>query len=253
MIKKLFAKLYFQLIGRTATQSNGVKLHYLLQKDSTSRDLFVIFSAFPRAGMSSTYNYVNTLKEVSGNKLFILDNFGHQKRGVYYLCEQGNFQIRDAVEELITTTAQKMKATQTTYIGSSKGGYAALYFGFRMRATNIISGAPQYFLSTYLQSEPERMPTLKAMLGKFTETKLHQLDTMLKETITITNAPNVYLHYSNQEHTYKSHIEPLLVQLTMEKVKTEQDIKKYTSHADVRGHFPPYLLQTIAKIRGEAS
>lgn len=253
MMKKLLAKLYFQIIGKTATQSNGIKLRYLLQKDRQSQDLLVIFSAFPRAGMSATYNYVNTLKEVPGNKLFILDDFGFQKRGVYYLCEQGSFQIRDAVEELITKITQDVKATQTTYIGSSKGGYAALYFGFRLGATNVISGAPQYFVGEYLRAEPERIPTLTSMLGEISETKIQQLDHMLKEAISEKEAPNIYLHYSDKEHTYKSHIEPLLEQLVDEQIRVEQDIKQYVSHADVRNYFPPYLLQILAKIRGELS
>lgn len=252
-MKKILAKLYFQIIGKTATQSNGVKLRYVLQKDNQSRELLVIFSAFPRAGMSSTYNYVNTLKEVSGNKLFILDDFGYQKRGVYYLCERGSFGVRDAVEELITKVHLEVNATQTTYIGSSKGGYAALYFGFRLGATNVISGAPQYFVGEYLRAEPERMPTLTSMLDKISETNIQQLNNLLKKAISGKKAPTIYLHYSDKEHTYKSHIKPLLEQLTDEEIEVERDIKQYVSHADVRNYFPPYLLQVLAKIRGEVS
>ncbi|MBC2066821.1 YqiA/YcfP family alpha/beta fold hydrolase [Listeria booriae] len=252
MMKKILAKLYFKIIGKTATQSNGIKLRYLFQKDRRSQDLLVIFSAFPRTGMSATYNYVNTLKEVPGNKLFILDDFGFQKRGVYYLCEQGSFQIRDAVEELIMKIMQDVDAKQTTYIGSSKGGYAALYFGFRLNATNVISGAPQYFVGEYLRAEPTRMPTLTSMLGEISEAKVQQLNHMLKEVISSKKAPTIHLHYSNKEHTYTSHIAPLLAKLADEQIRVEQDIKQYGSHAEVRHYFPPYLVQKLAQIRGES-
>lgn len=249
MIKKTLAKIYFQTIGKTATQSNGVKLRYLFQKDSTSRDLIVVFSAFPGAGMSSTYNYVNTLKETPGNKLFILDDFGFEKRGVYYLCENGDFNIRDAVEELIATMTQKVRATQTTFIGSSKGGYAALYFGFRLGATHVISGAPQYFVGGYLQAEPGRVKTLESMLGDITEAKLAELDAELATTITNkTHTPKLYMHYSTEEHTYKSHIEPLLEKLNSEQITVTRDIASYQSHMEVRHFFPSYLKQTLAEI-----
>ncbi|MBC1566373.1 YqiA/YcfP family alpha/beta fold hydrolase [Listeria booriae] len=254
MIKKTLAKLYFQAIGKTATQSNGVKMHYLFQKDTKSHDLIVVFSAFPGAGMSSTYNYVNTLKETPGNKLFILDDFGFEKRGVYYLCEAGDFKIRDAVEELITAMTQKVRATQTTFIGSSKGGYAALYFGFRLGATNVISGAPQYFIGKYLQAEAGRVKTLESMLGGISEVKITQLDAELATTITQTaHTPKLYMHYSTAEHTYKSHIAPLLAQLADEQILAEQDIEQYASHMEVRHYFPLYLKKTLTKIRGEQS
>ena len=77
-------------------------------------------------GQKARYNYVRTLDKYKCNKLFILDDFGFDKRGAYYLGENGNFGIEKDVELLIDKTICNLKTNKNIFIGSSKVGYAAI-------------------------------------------------------------------------------------------------------------------------------
>ena len=66
------------------------RLRYLLQTSRLSDTLVVCFSGFGNGGVAK-YNYISTLKSVNANKLFILDDFGYNKQGSYYLGENGDW------------------------------------------------------------------------------------------------------------------------------------------------------------------
>ncbi|EUJ63946.1 hypothetical protein [Listeria fleischmannii] len=93
-------KGYFCIKQKKQKMSNGVTLTFYMKESSRSEDLLVVFSALPVVG-SSVYNYVRTLDDVDCNKLYILDNFGENKAGVFYLGEDGTMDVKEAVIELI--------------------------------------------------------------------------------------------------------------------------------------------------------
>ena len=59
-------------------------------------------SSCTRQGVKAWYNYNRTLKNIKANKLFILDDFGTDSRGIYYLGKDGKFEIEQIVIELIS-------------------------------------------------------------------------------------------------------------------------------------------------------
>lgn len=99
-----------------------VILRYLLETNTNSKDLIVVFSACTRKGIKARYNYVRTLKNIRINKLFILDNFSDDERGAYYLGANCGNEIELACKELILKTADKFKIKRIILCGSSKGG-----------------------------------------------------------------------------------------------------------------------------------
>lgn len=130
---------------------NGIKLQYMLEEHcgKGSDKLIVVFSAFSPKG-NPEYNYVRTLKNIKVNKLFILDNYG--PKGCYYLGCDNNYNVADAVCELIEAVSSNygISKEKTTFVGSSKGGFAALYFGLKLNVGNVIAGEPQIEVANYL-------------------------------------------------------------------------------------------------------
>ncbi|MBC1473824.1 Two component regulator three Y domain-containing protein [Listeria grandensis] len=250
-MKKLIVKIYFKWRSRTYKAPNGQKLNYILEK-STQKDapLIIIFSAFPRTGMKATYNYLRTLKDIRANKLFILDNFGFDKRGAYYLAENGDFKIMEAVENIIDTFKTKLQSEKMIFVGTSKGGFASLYFGMKKGADYIISGAPQYKLGNYLSDIPEKAPVLKSIMGSTDQRQIDILNELLTRQLKDTQGmlPKVYLHFSNKEHTYEEHIEMLVEDLMNEGYPIVLDVCEYKIHQEVSLFFPPFLTKTLAEI-----
>ena len=83
-IRKASTRVYIRL-----AQKKYKRITYLLQKGETDT-LVISFSGFPGNGPAK-YNYMKTLQKLKAHKLFVLDNFGYQKQGSYYLGEQGDF------------------------------------------------------------------------------------------------------------------------------------------------------------------
>lgn len=251
MMKKSMAKIYFKLRSRVYKAPNKQKLNYILEKSNQDdAPLLVIFSAFPRTGMKATYNYLRTLKEVDAHKLFILDNFGFQQRGAYYLAENGDFKIRSAVESIIRDVQKKLESRSMIFIGTSKGGFASLYFGIRMKADYIISGAPQYKLGNYLSDIPEKAPVLSSIMGNTDKSSIDQLNALLPTQIHEASGvlPKVYLHYSQKEHTYEEHVKYLIQDLNASECSPVLDTCDYKIHQEVSRFFPPFLMHSLDQI-----
>lgn len=131
--------------------AKNYQLRYMLEKND-SNTLIVVLSGMPREGMKARYNYNRTLRPITANKLFILDDFGYDQRGAYYLGKDKDFEIQNTVIELIDKVKSNLNISKTIYVGSSKGGYAALLFGFQDKNSSIIAGSLQYRLAGYLLS-----------------------------------------------------------------------------------------------------
>jgi len=75
---------------------DGFEIPYLFVPGTHYQDnLCVIFSAFndEKSPLQLTYNYVRTLMNFEGRKLFILDNVG--PRGGYYIGKAPDFKFGD--------------------------------------------------------------------------------------------------------------------------------------------------------------
>lgn len=239
------------LVNEKSFQSNGYDVKYMLEQHDSDA-LIIVFSGFTRIGLKARYNYNRTLQHVKVNKLFILDDFGYDERGAYYLGHNMDFKIQDSVAELIQTIKQKLAIERTIYTGTSKGGYAALYFGVTDPESIIIPGAPQYYLGRYLNSTENYIENcLKYIIGKdITEGKLAQLNRLLPERVAnySDNHARIYLHYSFEEHNFTSHIADLIIDLDKNRYNYTLDIHDYKEHNDVGLYFPKFLTDTLEEI-----
>jgi hypothetical protein len=223
-----------------------VEIRYLSERCMESEYLIIVFSACTRKGLRARYNYVRTLSSIKANKLFILDDFAEDHRGSYYIGHNGKFDEEKAVGELIREVASRYHADRMVFCGSSKGGWAALNFGLTFPNTPIIIGGPQYHLGTYL-IKSGNLECYKHIIGTVSDEHTEILNQHLSDKINAMNngGNSIYIHYSNQEHTYPEHIADLLQDLKKSGYKVIEDIESYQNHSDISYFFPDFLISTI--------
>lgn len=249
-IKKYYDYIYNKLnlyLKEKTYVNDDIELKYIFEKHQ-SDVLCIVFSACTRKGIKARYNYIRTLKKYKVNKLFILDDYGFDSRGAYYLGRDNKFDIEKVVEKLIQKIKCETKAKECIFIGSSKGGYASLYFGMNFNNSKIIVGAPQYFLGEYLKVEANSH-VLEYIMGDKSKESIDYLNELLPKKIkNTTNEFNTYIHFSKEEHTYKNHIKYLLNDLKESSKFIETDILHYKEHNDVGIYFSKYLCKTLDNI-----
>lgn len=212
-----------------------------------SKHLVVVFSGFNPKGTSPAYNYIRTLQSLQVNKLFILDDYG--ERGCYYLGKNRLFDIESSVVSLITLIANENSVPHENIIccGSSKGGYASLYFGIKYGFGHVIVGAPQTRLGNYLYLAKE-YPTLEFIAGNRSEESLNFLDELLFNVVNnAKKVPNIVIHVGSGDHHYKGHVIPFKEHLDRLGFKCSLDIKDYQNHGNV-SYYQAFLVDTLIAI-----
>lgn len=229
------------------------KVRYIFEPHKGSQELVVVFSACTRVGVKARYNYMRTLHDAPCNRLFILDDGGPDHRGSYYLGTCSDYGFKVAVAQLIERVCEGNHIEHATYVGSSKGGWAALLFGMECDLFDIppkvIAGAPQYWLGRYLDNRfpGSEVPssTLDGICGVYPrEDAVAELDGMLRRAIasnTRISHQEIVLHYSEQDHTYGEHIADLKRDLERAGAHLRCDVAHYADHGEVSVHFPRLL------------
>jgi len=77
------------------------------------------------------------------NYLFISDNNGEHKGGLYYLGNNENYYIEKQTMALIDHVCNQQNIKTMYTIGSSMGGYAAIYYGLKLKLDGVIAVVPQ--------------------------------------------------------------------------------------------------------------
>ena len=245
-MNKLQKVIYIAKLKCQQKQYKHIKYIY---ETGNSKTLFIGFAGFSTKGNPPRYNYVKTLKELDAHKLFILDNYGYNHAGSYYLGEYGNwFMIQDIIE-LIHFIAKNNSIEQLVTFGSSKGGTAALYYGLQIHAQAAICGVPQYHIGDYL-NVPHHLDILQGIQGNKTKDSIKELNELLPNAIQEGDKQlKVYLHFSPCEHTYEDHIKDMISDLIENEYQVIIDKNyTYTEHGDVALFFPNYLYKMCKKI-----
>lgn len=240
---------FILLLRQKKFYSNGVCMKYMLE-EAPSSVLIVVFSAFTRKGLKARYNYVRTLKNVLQNKLFILDDFAKDKRGAYYIGHDMGFEEEKATVNLIKSIQEKVHAKKIIFCGSSKGGWAALNIGLQFPDAYIVAGGPQYILGQYLK-DSDNLDALEHIVGQVTEERVQIINNYLKNRIQnniYRQSQHIFLHYSDQEHTYQEHIQFLVADLKEQGYCLREDVADYANHSDISYYFPDFLCKMVAEL-----
>lgn len=225
---------------------------YILDKAPGSNQLIIIFSGMPREGFKARYNYLRTLNSVKANKLFILDDLGFDERGGYYLGKNEDFFFEKYVLDLIREVKTKLSIDTTIYCGSSKGVWAAMYFGVREQGSIIISGSFQYKLGNYItRNDVVEKNLMQYVMGsQYTDDDVTYLNDLLYQTLVKykENDNKIYLHYSINESTYKLHMKHFIKDLDKLDINYELNVADYNKHSDLSLYLPVFLQKTICNI-----
>jgi hypothetical protein len=232
--------------------TRSVRYHFIPAEDKELKDkLIIIFSAMsPR--YRYVYNYMRTLEDIKANKLFILDDFGDQ--GSYYLGRNRDHSIETSVASLIQYMMAKHQIPHKNVIavGSSKGGYAALYYGIKYYFGNIVAGAPQSKLGDFLIKQAKHYNIAEYIAGDTDEGDCYYLNNVLFRLLEqpVDISPNINLYVGTGDHHYKNHVMPLYEQLHYKGYNVKLDIEENITHVDLKIYFPHYLKKTVSSILG---
>lgn len=227
-----------------------VNRKYIFKEKKNAKGLVVVFSACTRKGIRARYNYVRTLNDIDSSRLYILDDTAADHRGAYYMGYNCNFMEEEATQKLIEKVIDRTAAQKVLFCGSSKGGYAALNIGSSFEKAYMIVGAPQYYLASYLE-ESKNVDTLRHIMGEKTEEKYEMLQYYLRNKLVknpYIGTQKVYIHYSDQEHTYEEHVKDLLKDIKDVGYLVEEDVANYKEHSDISYYYPDFLRNKVKEL-----
>lgn len=231
-------------VVRRYSRTTAEGLSYLLQRHDGS-DILVV--SFPGCTRPARFNYVSTLRNLDCHRLYLLDNYAENGLGNYLMRPD----VVNQVVSLIRELSAQLRIRRLVFVGSSKGGSSALFYGFMFPEVTLCIAAPQYFLGDYLWDGIEYRQNLADILQETpTPEGIGELNVRIRRLIEKTEMRphQVYIHYSDSEHTYAEHVQPLLDDLHRHSVPVEEDIAHYHNHGDLRYYYPSYLRQVIKQI-----
>ena len=216
----------------------GVKYIY---ENNHSGELAIIFSGIGNV----SYNYRRSLKHASCDRIFIKDSWAD---GVsYYVYENGESLPEEKVSAFIERILNEKKYKRLYTIGSSKGGYAAVYYGLKYNADLIYAGACQYNLGDYLANHehPEYYAKVTGKERNDESTSLlnNALPRMIEQHRNSTTL--IHLLYSKNEHTYQDHIVDLIKALDQYNIKHTDYIETFKEHYMVGGPFKQLIAKSL--------
>jgi hypothetical protein len=160
---------------------SNVPIKYVFEDGKKNKDqLIIVFSDFSSDESKERFNYdyIDDIKNVDCNKLFILDNYG--PKGCYYLGIDSNFEVETSVMSLISyiSNLRNIPNTNMITIGTFKGASAALYYGLKYNMGNIIVGDPHIKIADFVRKN--RKETADYLLGfKPTKLKVDRLNNLI--------------------------------------------------------------------------
>lgn len=210
--------------------------------------LIVIFSAFSKD--KPKYNYIKSLIGIDCNKLYILDDYG--EKGCYYLGLNGNFDVETSVMSLISKIMSKknVKFTDVIAVGSSKGGSAALYYGIKYNFKEVIAGAPQYKIGTYL-SDLSIKTYGKDIFGEINEANRIKYDNLIRKVLNDDTNTKISILTSDGDNQYKKVLKDIEYIMDEKNIKFKLDKCDIGHHNEISNNFPEYMYKKIVESLGQ--
>lgn len=110
---------------------------------SSSKSLIVCFTTLGPHVYERVRMFWNEEEVWPYNFLFISDNSGEKKGGQYYLGPHPTRDIEEQTVEIINYVKEKHQINNIITIGSSMGGYAAIYYAIKYKFLGALSVVPQ--------------------------------------------------------------------------------------------------------------
>ncbi|EOB3524446.1 hypothetical protein ACIJEF_002471 [Enterococcus faecalis] len=229
---------------------------YVLQ-ESKNKSPYLIISF---SGLYSTefqggppvYNHIRTLESIQANKLFILDSYKGQF--CYYVGFGGSVDFERSIISLIMSIANRLKISANDIIltGSSKGGSAALYYSIKYYFGHAIIGAPQIYISKYLNQRANSTSMRQRyyrLLGEDKKFGQSFWDNLIVNQVNLTERfPNLYFHVGEGDFHYEQHLKPIFNVFKKKQIKYRLDLQSYNDHSQTGLYFTPFLKSKVDEI-----
>ena len=227
-------------------------VRYVLQPAPGASDrLVVALSSAQAPGTPARYRWHRLLADVPCHRLFVLDDHGPGQPlpgPSWYLGPGPPFVVADAVCTLIERVGDELEVERdrTVTLGSSMGGWAALYLGARVGAGDVIAGEPQTRLGDYLCG-PAFHHLAEHITGGSAAAERELLDRLLFDALRAAAAPpRVHLFCGRESPYLANHIRPLLALLEELGAEHAIELGEGFDHDDVGRPFSTYLRARLA-------
>ncbi|MBH0005393.1 hypothetical protein [Psychrobacter sp. SWN149] len=244
---------YRYLIPEIADES-GLKYAFY-PSQNPSNYLVVCFQAIQAI---PKYNYIRTIAHINAHRLYIKDGYGNDENthSSYYLNEKNPIAVDDLVQSLINAyvLALDIPKVNTIFIGSSKGGYAGLYHGYKFGAGHISVGGPQTMLGDYLcvySDSSIRSPIFRGIFGEENEMNKSYANNLMYKVLETSKKPfpSTIIHVGKGEPHYAEHAVPFMKWVdTLEINNVKWDFGDYNTHEDLAVHYPIFLEKSVKEI-----
>ncbi|WP_164993308.1 accessory Sec system protein Asp2 [Macrococcus sp. DPC7161] len=224
-----------------------IDIPYVYYASENSKKLFVIFSSAIEA---NKYNYLNQFKQKDVHQLYLADdNIDGQDTSCAYYLGNGNLQYEQKVYKLIEKVRKENQIDQKDVVlfGSSKGGFASLYYTFKYGYGSAILGSPTVYLGKMHKDNERGKKIIQHIMGDFEASSINQLDKLIINALKdSTHQPHLFYHVGEKEPRYTRHAVHLLKLIDETKKATyELDLGPYSNHNDVVHYFPQYAQKAI--------
>jgi hypothetical protein len=223
------------------------EINYLLFK-SDSPYLLVSFSAYNPNEVS--YTYTQLFDHLPCNRLHILDNFGYEKKGAWYLCENLDFSVEYSVVELIKHIQSNLCVQNNNVItvGYSKGGWSAIYFALKYNYQHVVAGGVPVLLGDYLNDQPAHRNILNGIIGPAEDKKISFLNNLLVNQIVPSEKLQLFLHYGLGDYHLSAFIKHFYESARINIPNLYLDLQLYGGHSSMKNQFPLFLRDTVKTI-----
>lgn len=226
-------------------------LEYSYYETRNTSKLLVTFSS---SVYSDRFNYTKSLKDIDQSKLFISDqnNLRKDTTASYYLGSMGVFDYEEKIFSLIEDIRIKngLRKKDVILIGSSKGGFAALYYTFKYDYGYCIAGSPTIYLGKMHKVNTKGKLIITHLTGGFSEKSINVLNNVVTNAVKDSdNNPEIYYHVGKGEPRYSKHALPFIDFLSTNEINLKSlDLGDYSNHSFVANFFPNYLNESLKSI-----
>ena len=234
--------------------ASKVDVKYVLH-DATDRPdtLVVAFGAASETGKPPHYRWNKVLGDLTCHRLFVLDDHGPRDplpRPNWYLGQGRGFATPDSICELIDSIAAELRVNRRNVVtvGSSMGGWAALYFGVRVGAGHAIVGEPQTRLGDYLCG-PAFHELAEHIAGGSSDDDAEFLDAILFDAFREADSPpNAQILCGRESPYLELHVRPLAALLDELGLPHQVELVASSEHPDIAVAFPSFLRARLGEI-----
>ena len=247
-ILRKIAKIPFLLYLKIHEHKTKDGLRYLYF-NRKSKFLAIVFSAFGTSNFPRSYNYVRSFSRIGVDFVFISDPWGY--KGSYYLQDNGSFNPVQITQNAINQIVDRGGYSSVITLGTSKGGTAALFYGLKINAQDIIIGACQYRIGSYVANYPD---IFKGMTGKdVNDEDVKSLDSIMPDLLSKSKKAQTHIHlvHSVKEPTYEKDIKYLIKDLNSNGFNWTEIECEFKKHNEVSKFFIPYASNFLKEIHSD--